>query len=188
MKKLMVYLTAILMLISVTLKAQDKNSTAMNAVRSIKKSETKAERKEVRKEERNLVSDRSINAFIGDFGNIPNVSWERGPFFDEALYTKDGILYKAFYDDNSKLVGTISDKTFADLPQIAQKDIKKHYGNYKVDKVFLFKDNELNDQNMSLYGTEFDDADNYFVELSGKDKNIIIQVKPEGEVFFIKEL
>jgi len=186
MKKLMIYSTAILMMISVTLRAQEKNTTAMSSMRSIKKSETKAEKKEVRKEDRNLVSERSMNAFIEDFGDIPNVAWEKGPSFDEAIYTKDGSKYKAFYDQNSKLVGTTTFKTFADLPKNAQKEIKKQYKGYQVDKVVFFKDNEYNDQNMTLYGTEFEDADNYFVEMSNKDKNIIVQANPEGEIFFLK--
>ena len=188
MKKLMVYSTAILMLISFSLKAQDKNTMEMTSMHSIKKSETKAERKEVRKEDRNLVSELSMNAFIDDFGDIPNVAWEKGPSFDEALYTKDGIKYKAFYDESSKLVGTITDKTFADLPTTAQKEINKKYKDYKVDKVVFFRDNELNEQNMSLYGINFEDTDNYFAELSGEGKNIILKISPEGRIFFFKEM
>jgi len=188
MKKLMIYSTAILMLISVTLKAQDNTTTAMNSVRSIKKSETKTERKEVRKEDRNLVSERSINAFNEDFGDASNVAWERWGTFDEAMYTQGGIQHKAYYDASSKLIGTTTDETFADLPKAAQKEINKEYKGYHVDKVVFFKDNEYNEQNMMLYGNEFEDADNYFVEMSSKDKNIILQANPEGEVFFFKEL
>lgn len=189
MKKLMIYSTAVLMLmLSLSVKAQDKSTTAMNSIRSIKKSETKAERKEVRKEDRNLVSDRSINAFIDDFGDIKNVAWEKGPQFDEALYTKNGVQHRAFYDDNAQLVGTTTDETFADLPKDAQKEIKKQYSDYHVDKVVFFKDNEANDMNMTLYNTQFEDADNYFVEMSKPDKNIVIQVNSEGDIFFFEEL
>jgi len=39
-----------------------------------------------------------------------------------------------------------------------------------------------------LYGAQFEDADNYFVELS-KDKNkLVLQVNNEGIVFFLKKL
>jgi len=189
MKKLIIYPATILMLMfSVTLRAQDKGTTAMTTMRSIKKSETKAERKEIRKEDRNLVSDRSIDAFISDFGNIPNVVWEKEPPFDVAIYHKNGVEHKAFYDYNSKLVGTATNEKFADLPKNAQEKIKKEYSSYKVDGVVFFKDNEFNDQNMILYGTEFEDADNYFVELSNKGKNIVVQANPEGDIFFFKEL
>ena len=41
---------------------------------------------------------------------------------------------------------------------------------------------------MILYGLQFEDQDNYFVELTkGKDK-IVVQVTPEGDVFFFKQL
>ena len=189
MKKLVIYSTAVLMMMSsLTLNAQDKNATAMNSVKSIRKSETKAERKEVRKEDRNLVSDMSLNAFKSDFGDIPNVVWEKGQNYDEALFNKNDHQYKAFYGQDSKLIGTTTEKTFADLPKIAQKDIKKQYNDYSIDKVVFFEDNQYNDEDMILYGAQFEDADNYFVEMSNKDKNIIIQVNPEGNVFFYEEL
>jgi hypothetical protein len=190
MKKLMVYSTAILMMVmfSITLQAQDKNSTALNSIKSIRKSETKAERKEIRKEDRNLVSDMSMENFFSDFGKIANVEWEKGQFLDEALFTKDGHQYRAFYDRDSKLVGTTTEKTIADLPKNAQKDIKKQFGDYSIDKVIFFEDNQMNDQDMLLYNTQFEDADNYFVELSNEKRNIIIQVTPEGDVFFFNSL
>lgn len=189
MKKLMIYLTAILMVMySTTVKAQNENVMVLNSVKSVKKAETKVERKEVRKENRNLVSDMSIEAFKSDFGKVSEVQWEKDPFFDIAMFTKSGHQYKAFYDQHSKLVGTITEKTFADLPLSAQKEIKKRYRNYTVDKVVYFEDNQHSDQDMLLYGTQFEDADNYFAELSSENKNIIIQINPEGWIFFFKEL
>ena len=189
MKKLMIYSTVILMVvISTSLKAQDGNRMAMSSMKSVKKTETKAEKKEIRKENRNLVSEESMRTFVSDFGNISGVQWERGRYYDEALFTKDGHQYKAFYDQSSKLVGTTTEKTFADLPKSAQKDIQKRFGDYTIDKVIFFEDNQLNDQDMLLYGSKFEDADNYFAELSGKNKNIVIQIKPDGQVFFFEEL
>ena len=189
MKKLMIYSTAILMMLSViTLKAQEGNKTAMNSMKSLKKSETKTERKEVRKEDRNLVSDISMEAFGRDFENVSDVSWEKDSFFDIAMFNKDGHSYKAFYGRDSKLAGTTTVKTFADLPKDAQKEIKKQFGNYTIDKVVYFENNQSNNNDMLLYGTQFEGADNYFVEMSGNNKNIVVQVNPEGQVFFFKEL
>jgi len=189
MKKLMIYSTAILMMLSIsTLKAQEGNGMAMKSMKSPKKSETKAERKDVRKEDRNLVSDISMEEFGRDFGKVSDLTWERDPFFDIATFTKDGHQYKAFYGIDSKLVGTTTVKTFADLPKNAQKQIKKEYSDYNVDKVVFFEDNQQNNNDMLLYGTQFEDADNYFVEMSGNNKNIVIQVNPEGWIFFFKEL
>jgi len=41
---------------------------------------------------------------------------------------------------------------------------------------------------MVLWGIQFDDADNYFVELSKGTKKIIVEVSPEGTVGYFKEL
>jgi hypothetical protein len=41
---------------------------------------------------------------------------------------------------------------------------------------------------MILYGIQFEDQDNYFVELSKASKKIVLQVNPEGAVFFFKDL
>ena len=40
-----------------------------------------------------------------------------------------------------------------------------------VDTVIFFEDNNVNDTDMLLYGNQFSDADNYFVELSNNKKN-----------------
>ena len=79
-------------------------------------------------------------------------------------------------------------KTFADLPKKAQKRIRSEYKNYKIGPVAFFKDNEANDSDMILWNTAFDDADNYFVELKNPQRDIILQVKPEGEISFFKQL
>jgi len=41
---------------------------------------------------------------------------------------------------------------------------------------------------MILYGIQFEDADNYFVELSKGTKKIVLQVNTDGVVFFFKQL
>ena len=41
---------------------------------------------------------------------------------------------------------------------------------------------------MTLYGTQFDDEDSYFVEMQKGDKKIVLKVKMDGEVFFFKQL
>ena len=191
MKKLVIYSTTIMMIMfSTTLYAREENKMAMNSGRKSAKMDSKAERMKFNINERDLVSDMSINAFDARFENAKNVVWEKDNIYDEVMFTKDGIRYKAFYDINSNLVGTTTDKTFADLPKDAQKEIKKQFKDYSVDKVIFFKDNEFNDGNVRLYGAQFEDADNYFVELSdhSKNKNIILQVNPEGNVCFFKEL
>lgn len=148
----------------------------------------KAERIALRKLEGREVGEMSKNAFYADFGDLKNVIWERTPYFDEATFTKDGKTVKAYYDINSKFVGTSSFVTFADLPKNAQKEIKENYKDYSIGDIVFYDDNEANETDMVLYDIQFDDADNYFVTLSKKDKTIVLQVNPKGESFFFKEL
>jgi hypothetical protein len=153
------------------------------------KKELRAERVALRKLEGNLVSDESKAAFSADFPGAKNVVSERVDTYDEFAFTdKNGQKKKAFYDAESKLVGTTQFKTFADLPASGQKEIKKEYKDYTIGQVVFFADNQLNDTDMIMYGIQFDDADNYFVELAKGSKKIVLQVNPEGDVFFFKEL
>ncbi|MDP4223654.1 MAG: hypothetical protein Q8868_10105 [Bacteroidota bacterium] len=129
------------------------------------------------------------NSFITAFGNLPNVKWERSANFDEALFMKNGKEMKAYFDYEGKLVGTTTHVTFADIPANAQKEIQSKYKDYTiVPAVVFFDDNEVNDTDMMLYGVQFEDADNYFVELTKGTKKIVLQVNTEGMVFFFKEL
>lgn len=167
---------------------QDSKKMAMNTVKSIEKNETKTERKEIRKEERNLVSNLSEENLLADFKGISNISWTRENSADVASFMKDGMQYKAFYDENSKLLGTTTSKTLADLPKNGQKELQKRYKDYKIDKVVFFENNDTNDNDMVLYGTQFESMDNYFAELVKGDKKIVVQINPKGEVFFFKAL
>ena len=102
--------------------------------------------------------------------------------------SKDGQLTTAFYDIAGKLVGSTRYVTFSDLPARSQKDIKEKYKDYTIGQVLFYDDNENNDTDMFLYGAQFGDADNYFVELSKGTNKIVLQVNAEGAVFFFKNL
>lgn len=131
---------------------------------------------------------RTMNAFTTDFGNKYNPAWSRLDNFDEATFIQNGQPVSAFYDADSKLVGTTQNKTFADLPLKAQQHIKEHYSEYSPGDVMLFDDNENNETDMVLYGNQFDDKDSYFVELSNANKKIVVQVAMDGEVSYFTRL
>lgn len=151
-------------------------------------SASKLSRKETRQALRILkgseVSFFSKQQFYQDFGNVPVSNWERNANFDEATFKQNGKTYTAFYDDNSQLVGTTSEKAFTDLPMKAQEYINKKYDGYKVTDVLFYNDNELNETDMVLYNIQFDDIDSYFVELKKDNKSIVLQVSPKGDVDF----
>lgn len=155
---------------------------------SVIKKEKKAERKALRKLDGHEVSYQSKEQFAADFANATNVTWKRTVFFDEATFTQDGRTQTAYYDIHNDLVGTTELKQFADLPASAQKTILKRYKDYTIEKVILFDDNETNDTDMLMYGRQFDDADNYFVEIQKGAKDLVLQVDMSGDVSYFGQM
>lgn len=156
------------------------------------KKEIKEERKSARITLRKLkgseVSFFSKENFQKDFKNPANVSWSRDDYFDIISFTLDNKNMKAYYDHAGELVGTISPSSFASLPDMAQKYINKHYGDYTVQKVIFFDDNEANFTDMIMYDMQFEDSDSYFVELSNGKSQIVLHVFNSGDVDFLKKL
>jgi len=196
MKKLAVLTMTLLLAISVfQVQAQVSKEMAEKATIKETKSELKTEkkvlkteRKELRKLEGSAVNTISKNSFYADFGDLPNVKWTKSIYFDEATFTKDGVEKTAFYDYDGKLVGTTEVKTLADVPAKGQKAIKSKYKDYTVGPVIFFDDNEFNETDMLLYGLQFDDADNYFVELAKGPSKMMVRVNAAGDVSFFKQL
>jgi hypothetical protein len=159
----------------------------------------KEERKEIRKEKKdqritlrklegNEINYQSKQQFYRSFGDQPDVQWTKGKYFDQALFNKDGVATTAYFDFDAQLVGTTSDKTLAELPESAQKQIAKEYKDYTVEKVIFFDDNEDVDTDMIMYGSQFDDEDNYFVELKKDNKEVVLQVTMDGLVGYFTSL
>jgi hypothetical protein len=191
MKKL-ITLSAVVMMITAAVNAQTNVHNEEGVVKNdlkrldrkekVIRSEKKADKKELRKLEGSEVSYQSKQAFYKDFGNIPVLSWKRSMYFDEATFMQDGQKMTAFYDYDSELVGTTTSKKFSDLPMSAQNYINKKYKDYTKGAIILFDDNEYNDTDMMLYGSQFDDEDNYFVSLKKNNKQIILKVDMSGYV------
>ena len=165
-----------------------KAQKAENESKKVFRIEKKQERKELRKIEGSITTEYVKKAFYAEWGNIPNVNFKRNNFMDEATFIKNGKEITAYYDADAKLVGTTTILPFEEVPYLGQKEIKKRYPDYEVGNVIFFNDNEANDTDMILFGVQFEDADNYFVELSKGDKKIMLQVNTQGDVFFFKKL
>jgi hypothetical protein len=188
MKKLL-FASAILFAASFTkVQAQTTEAETKSEIKTIKKEkkalkkEEKTEKKALKKLEGPNVSELAKDAFYADYGISDGAQWKRGPVFDEVAFTKDGQQMKAFYDADAQLVGTTTIKQFTDLPADAQKKIKAKYKDYKITHVVYYNDNEANESDMVLYGTQFDDADNYFVEMNNGAKELILQINSDGVV------
>lgn len=184
MKK--IFISAAILLTTATVFAQSSSDDGGDKT-EVKKAK-KHERIMQRKMDANEVSYQSKQSFFRDFGDLSNVLWSHTDYFDEATFTKDGHAMTAYYDIDAELVGTTSERSFSDLPANAQKFIGKKFKDYTPVKTFFFDDNEANDTDMILYGSEFDDEDNYFVEMQNGNKKVILQVPMNGAVKIFKEL
>ena len=185
MKKIAILSVAFLLAMSVTM-GQTQNTAMVKKTEP--KKEMKTEREPLRKLEGKIIPERVRTSFYEDFGEVPDVAWNRETNFDVATFTKSGQKLNAFYDYDGKLVGTTSAKTFSDLPARAQQEITARYKDYSIGPVVYFDDNDINITDMSLWDTQFDDEDNYFVELAKENHKIIVRVDPRGDLFYFKQL
>ncbi|PWV51409.1 hypothetical protein [Chitinophaga sp. S165] len=149
---------------------------------------TRAERKEIRKENNDEVSTFTKTQFYEDFPAATDIRYERTSHFDEVTFAIGADHLKAYYDIHSNLVGTTQDKTFADLPESAQHNIEKKYSGYQVGRVFKYDDNESNEIDLTMFDMAFDGADNYFVELKKNSETIVVKVDMVGNVSFFKTI
>jgi hypothetical protein len=148
----------------------------------------KDSRAERRQDNRGEVSLLAKDQFAVDFPDAKNARFVRADNFDEVYFMSGDDNLKAYYDNDSKLVGTTQRKEFADLPEKAQRQIQKEYAGYNPAAVIKFDDNEDNSMDMILYGTSFEDADNYFIELVKDNQKIVVKANMEGEVSYFKAI
>jgi hypothetical protein len=159
-------------------------SFAGHRVSKEQREENRAIRKEKAATTANYTTDQHFQL---DFPNAINVSWRKAGF-EEASFTLESREMKAFYDYNHELIGTTTTVDYNTLPIAARKYITKHFSDYTPQQVILFDDNEYNSGNMVLYGNAFEDADNYFIELSNNKKTIVLQSNLEGVVTYFKDI
>lgn len=200
MKKLIIILIASFFSFSLIFgQNKEKVNLLIEAEQEIKeeikemKKELKMDEKElkvVEKERRELegseVNKRVKLSFSDDFGDIYDVVWENGSFYNVATFTHDGKMKRAHYDKDSQLIGTTWVIDFADLPTEGQKEIKEKYKDYEIGDVVFYDDNESIDVDFYLFDSPFKHEDSCFVELTKESKHIIVKVDKEGDVSFFK--
>ncbi len=160
------------------------NKTNKKLYKDIKKQD----RNELRTLEGTTVSEKALQQFSHDFGNLPVEKAIRTYNFDEITFVKNAVQSKAYYDADAQLVGTTHAIAYSKLPANAQKKINKLYKAYKVMELILFDDNEANESDIWLYNTRFNDADSYFVRLQNARKQIIVQVDMNGDISYFASL
>ena len=186
-------LSATAVMISTAVNAQTAEMPEKHDLKTLQKEEKvmkreiRRDKKELRKMENNVVSHRAQQAFYADFGNIP-ASWKRTAYFDEATFLQNGQTMTAYYDYDGELVGSTTHKSFSDISDNAQHYINKKYAAYTKEGVIYFDDNQFNESDMILYGSQFEDRDNYFVVLKKDNETVILQVNTFGDVNFFKKM
>jgi len=162
----------------------EANHFTSHKLSKAQREENRTIRKEKSATEPNYTTEQN---FMVEFPDATNVSWKRTGI-EEAMFTLNGKEMKAFYDYNHELIGTTTQVSYFNMPDNARKYIEKHYSDYTTQSVILFDDNEYNASDMILYGNPFEDADNYFIELSNNNRKIVLEVNMEGLVTFFKDI
>ena len=166
----------------------ENNDQSLAKLQKALNGENREERNALKKSKDKFVSYMAKEQFKIDFGNIPEVIWRSEANFDVATFKKDGVVESAYYDYYAELVGTTIQKSFEDLPLKAQEYINKHYGDYTKGDVILFDDNEYSETDMMLYSLQFEDQDNYFIELTKGDKRIVLESDLSGDVTYFTHM
>lgn len=193
MKKVILLVGAVMLTFAVSQAQTVQEQKLKSEIKSLDKKDTneKQEKKVLRKELHKLksqeVSEQSKSQFIKDFKGITNAKWKKSDSFDQASFMKKGDAMAAFYDQDSKLIGTTTIKKYSDLPVNAQNKINEKYKEYSKGSVIYYDDNEENVTNMLFYGKPFD-KDNYFLEILKNGKKSVLQITTEGEVIYFESM
>lgn len=146
----------------------------------------KREDKERRKEKDALeVSSAVMNSFYNQFPDAEIVKWSKIEGYAVADFISGNSARMAFFDYNNQLVGTGKYISYNRLPKNSIMEIHKNYNNYAPDSVIQYDDNELNDNDLNLFGVTLD-SDGYYALMKNKSngKEIVLQITPQGDVSF----
>lgn len=178
MKKLSIAVLALVVVLGVS------QITAMGITGgSSMKSESITAVKRLQSVETGKVKAMTAKRFHQNFGSVSNVVWEKSKSFDKVSFTKDGYKMVAYYNNNSKLVGTSS----TELPGQALADLKNQYKDYTIGSVIFFDQNEANAISKLVYGTQLKE-ETYLVELTRDQKSIVVSVKLKGGAAVINQI
>ena len=140
------------------------------------------------KDEGDVVNQISKTNFYSSIGDVSNVFWTRGDYYDAASYTQDGNEMIAYFDFNGELAGTTSIKKVTDLSSSLQKSINKQYSDYTIGQITFFHESDQDATDVMLNGNQFESQDHYFIELSNNTDKFIVQGESNGDLTFFKQL
>ena len=145
------------------------------------KDQNREEKREVRAVEN--ISSATMSLFAIDFPKAKNVSWMSTEGYTEADYNMGKSQMMAFFDFDNKLIGTAKYVDYNTLPAVALKDIAKHFKGFVAKQVLFYDDNEANETNIDMFNQSID-QDAYFALMDRGNKEIVLQILPDGEVAY----
>jgi hypothetical protein len=176
MKKIL-FLSAAIFVFATAIHAQ----TAQSSLRKVTSENKKEKPEKLKILQGTEVSPAAKQAFSLIYGDIPAV-WKRTTNYDQVTFTTEDEEKTSYYDADAKLVGTIIQKKFEDLPDGAQATINEKYPGYKKEAVAFFDDNELNSTDIVVFNRQFDDEDCYYVKLKKGNNEVLVKVKTSGDI------
>jgi len=189
MKKFAILSLALLVVFTIgQFKAQASANETKNVIKKEKTEEKQTERPKLKKLEGDVINQDSQTSFYMTIGNVPDIKWTRGTYYDEATYNKDKQDMIAYFDMNGALVGTTTLKKATELSNPIEKSIKKLYPDAIIGQVTYFQDNEDNTTDMILYGIQFESKTQYFIELTQGTNKFVVTSNKEGDVSLFKQL
>ncbi|MFT3823184.1 MAG: hypothetical protein QM731_04655 [Chitinophagaceae bacterium] len=134
------------------------------------------------------INEITVDHFHEDFPAAAQATWIKGGGFDKVTFEQKGETLTAYYDFDNNLMGTMQNVEETALPEKSIKQIDKHYPDYVVAQVLKFEDNQENDNDINYFYEPVHEPLSYFVELTNEKHEIILQVSPNGEMSFFKQL
>ncbi|AWG20104.1 hypothetical protein FFWV33_00505 [Flavobacterium faecale] len=120
--------------------------------------------------------------FKEDFKSVSNADWSADTYYTCAKFNQNGQTLTAYYDNDSKLIGTTTAKKLSDLPLATQNSITNKYSDYKIKSVLYFNDNAASDSDLFMLDKQFNDTDCFFVILTNAKQKITLQLNDAGQI------
>lgn len=155
MKKAFILLFVSVVMMTLTTKADDLNTTAKTSI--------------------DKIADNTLRHFGSTFYRASDVNWTMNKSYQKASFVLNGKTSTAIYDYDHQLLVATQNVKFDELPLKAQENLKESYKNFRVSKVVKV----LNRPSDYQYN---DDTNHFWLSLFTDNKEIILMISPNAEI------
>ncbi|MCZ2458452.1 MAG: hypothetical protein LC128_02405 [Chitinophagales bacterium] len=113
------------------------------------------------------VNSRIMNSFKKEFPQVGSIMWSKDQDYFKATFVMNYFRMEAWFNEEGKLLGTVRNLSFRQLPLIVVKGINNKYPSANIIEILEITNEE---------GTT------YRVTANEKNKTIILSSTPEGHV------